>query len=799
MFPKIYTKLLICLIITTCFSYSQSFKVKGKIVASETRKPLPYASVRISGTTSGTSANHDGNFELKLKQGNHKLIFSYIGYKTDSLELRVPFTKTIEIDLEVQSVKLPEVVVKADEDPAYSIIREAIKRKKENRKGVVNFKYNAYSKRIVKSAGEVAVIEEVFLKGYNKVNEWEKEFVKSTFRTENIKKSSELFDFRVSDSYYIDFWGDTLSLALSKIYLPIAQNAFDHYDYKLLKIIEAETHLIYLIKVIPKSKIQPLLQGEITIESENYAMTSINLKSNQGVRFPYLNNLSMEFVQQLGKYKNYWLPNYIESKVRFEASFQGLLTIEPLQFHQLSNITEYKINEAIPDSIENAVSSKHGYFTTDTSKVDSVLPEISRNEIEEIRPIPLTVDEVEAYAKLDSTMKLEKMIKFGGPLSELIPDTDQEDDTTQGFLLSGLEVLSNYGLFRNNRATGILIGANYDNNYFDKTISLNPQIGYSLDRKKIEAKLNMSYSSKEFFINNIETEIYNYTKRWQTFTPYPDVANSISFSLGFEDQFNYYFSKGFSIGIGKNIGGYVSTSLKFTTEKQGSLVDLHSHSIINSSQKVRSNPEITEGQDSRTSLKLLFGNDPFELQIIPENGIIAQFDYSNNLLSGDFDYRYLRLAGILKTKTFYDELFVAPYLLLAFDGGFINGEYGLQHLLTPNSKLGVYSHIGSLKGIKPYEFVGTKMISLQLEHNWRTIIFQALGVDLLTDLHIDLVTGGSFLGITNDSEHKLMNSMKSTYWETYASISRILALFRIDFTYNSNKEFSVSTGVGVMF
>ncbi|MGD8782577.1 MAG: DUF5686 family protein, partial [Ignavibacteria bacterium] len=671
---KKYIKIFISLSIASCFIYSQSFKVEGKITDSGTSLPLSYASVRIAGTTTGTSANYDGQFSLKLKKGSYKLIFSFIGYKTDSLKISVPLKETIKIGLEVQSIKLPEVVVNADEDPAYSIIREAIKRKEENRKGLNNFEYNAYSKRIITSAGEVAVIEEVFLKGYNKVNEWAKEFIQSTFRTENIKKSNELFDFRASDNYYIDFWSDTLSLGLSLFYLPLAKNAFDHYDYKLLKIIEAETHLIYLIKVIPRSKIQPLLEGEITIESDNYAMTSENLRTNEGLRFPFLNNFSMGFVQQLGKYNNYWLPNYVESKIKFNASFQGLLTIEPIEFHQLSSITEYKINGVIPDSVENAVDIRYGYFTTDTTKTDTILPEISKHEIEEIRPIPLTLSEVEAYAELDSTKKLEKMIKFGGPLSGFIPEEDEEMDTTKGFLLNGLEALNNYGLFRNNRATGILLGTKYEDEFFEETVKFNLHLGYSFDRKKAEGKLLLNYFPKNIFVDSFEAEIFHYTKNWQSLTPYPDIANSAAVLLGFDDYFNYYLSTGFAFGIGFDFGKSFSAGIKFINEKHESLTDLHHHSIFNTGRKVRANPAVTEGMDNKASLDFILMKNPLEIQLIPENGIITRVDISNPSLDSDFNYKSYRLIGTFNTKTFYDELFIAPYLQLTLDAGIVIGE-----------------------------------------------------------------------------------------------------------------------------
>ncbi len=561
-------KILILSLLLLSLSQAQTYKVNGFLFDDETGNPLSYASIRIDGTTTGTAANFDGQFSLNLKSGNYKLIFTYVGYKSDTLTIEVPYEKRINISLEPQPVRLAEVVVRADEDPAYRIIREAIKRKKQNRKGLKNFEYNAYSKRIVLSAEEVALIEETFVKGYNKINKWEKEFIISTHKTENRKKENYSMDFSITKNYYIDFSTDTLLLINSKVYLPLADNAFDYYDYKLLNITESDEGEVYLIQVIPLSKIQPLLEGEITIENEMYAMNSINLHTNEGVRFPYINDLKIHFIQQLGKYDAYWLPHYIKTDASLKVNLGGLLTIETMAFNQVSSITEYGINTPIPDSIENAVKSDYGYFTPDTSGKGKKPVVLSREDINDLRPIPLAKTELEAYTELDSTKTLDKMIKVGGALSAFIPDPDEESDTTTSLMGESLDFLTTYGLFRDNRVTGILIGARFDDEIVNNKLSLKTDAGYSFDRKKVEGKFFLSYKFKDFYLSEIEAGIFKYSKMWQIFTPYPDIINSLGVLLGFDDQFNYYLSTGIDIGIRKKFSRSVSTELRFITEKQ---------------------------------------------------------------------------------------------------------------------------------------------------------------------------------------------------------------------------------------
>ncbi|MFZ4101875.1 MAG: carboxypeptidase-like regulatory domain-containing protein, partial [Sphingobacterium thalpophilum] len=80
------TLLFLLLILVCNGSYAQSLILKGKIVNSK-GLPVPFASVYEKNTTSGTSANSDGEFQLKLKPGKRSLIFKAIGFSQESREL----------------------------------------------------------------------------------------------------------------------------------------------------------------------------------------------------------------------------------------------------------------------------------------------------------------------------------------------------------------------------------------------------------------------------------------------------------------------------------------------------------------------------------------------------------------------------------------------------------------------------------------------------------------------------------------------------------------------------------------
>ena len=140
-------------------SFAQKTNVTGKIYDSQSKEPLIAASVRVGKDGVGTNTNADGVFNISLPQGKHRFIFSYIGYISDTLFIDTRTDSMVTCYLKPGAISMPEVTVSA-EDPAMWIIREAIKNKKENKKGLISYEYDAYVKQIIKSDEKLASVEE---------------------------------------------------------------------------------------------------------------------------------------------------------------------------------------------------------------------------------------------------------------------------------------------------------------------------------------------------------------------------------------------------------------------------------------------------------------------------------------------------------------------------------------------------------------------------------------------------------------------------------------------------------------
>lgn len=106
---------------------AQSF-IRGTVTDKKTGEPLTGATILIEGTTTGTTADIDGNYELKTVPGNFTLIISYVSYTSTKLtNIIVEQGKTTLLPIELEEVSLElksvQVVARMKTDTDLSLLR----------------------------------------------------------------------------------------------------------------------------------------------------------------------------------------------------------------------------------------------------------------------------------------------------------------------------------------------------------------------------------------------------------------------------------------------------------------------------------------------------------------------------------------------------------------------------------------------------------------------------------------------------------------------------------------------------
>jgi TonB-linked SusC/RagA family outer membrane protein len=90
-------------------SNAQIRTITGTVSASDTKETLPGATVQIKGTTTGVVTDINGNYTFKVPEGKVVLVFSFMGYTPQEIELGVQ--NIVDVMMVPEKTTLPEVVV----------------------------------------------------------------------------------------------------------------------------------------------------------------------------------------------------------------------------------------------------------------------------------------------------------------------------------------------------------------------------------------------------------------------------------------------------------------------------------------------------------------------------------------------------------------------------------------------------------------------------------------------------------------------------------------------------------------
>lgn len=106
---KLFLNVLLCLAITSL--YSQNI-VKGSIFNAHTKQGLTDVNVYLPSLEKGTSTNENGLFTLKnIPSGTYDIVFSIIGFETQSLQITIPLLKNININLSPSAIEMEDIII----------------------------------------------------------------------------------------------------------------------------------------------------------------------------------------------------------------------------------------------------------------------------------------------------------------------------------------------------------------------------------------------------------------------------------------------------------------------------------------------------------------------------------------------------------------------------------------------------------------------------------------------------------------------------------------------------------------
>jgi hypothetical protein len=379
--------------------------------------PLPFASVYVQGSTIGTSSNSEGSYNLSLPTvGQYDLVFQYIGYNT--LTKTIKFNgKALELDvvLKEEPLDLMAVEITADrEDPAYTIIRRAQDKRKYFKDQLGDYSCDTYIKgkftmeempsnfmgmnraemeiEGLDSAGKgiIYLSESVSTLHHSPPND-----VKEIMTSSSVSGYTGIYSFNTALAMNFSIYDNNLPL-MRQMVSPIAVGAMSYYKYKLEgTAFDEQGHLLNKIKVMPKTKNGPAFRGYVYITEDIWNVAKADLIiSGDHLSVAALDSVRFRFISIKGV-DGMWLD--IQKNIWMKLKLFGFTASGGFN----GTYSNYNLEPGFSND----------FFKNEIIHIEKESNKKSRSYWDTIRPMPLTLEEVENYTLMDSLRlkRLEKM------------------------------------------------------------------------------------------------------------------------------------------------------------------------------------------------------------------------------------------------------------------------------------------------------------------------------------------------------------------------------------------------------
>ena len=388
-------------------AFAQTITLNGR-VSDEAGKPVPFTSVYLKNTSRGTSANSEGNYQLKLAPGKYELVFKAIGYRQLNQEVVLASSQTLDVRLTSEVYELNDVVIRSDgEDPAYAIMRKAIRKRKTHLKEVDAYTTDVYIKGMQKLLAapkkflgkDVAKIGKdmgldsnrqgiIYLsESESKLSFMQPDRFREEMVSSKVSGSNRAFSFNRATDVKVNFYEnyqDWEGLSNRPIISPLADNALFYYRYKYLGSVSENGQSVNKIQVIPRRDTDPVFRGNIYILEDSWRLHSLDayLTKEANINFVDTLKIHQQFIPVGNKV---WMP----STVRFDFT-GGLLGFRFGGYF----MAVYK-NYDLEPALKKADFAEVLRITKEVNKKDSAY-------WAQARPIPLTLEEKTDYVRKDT-------------------------------------------------------------------------------------------------------------------------------------------------------------------------------------------------------------------------------------------------------------------------------------------------------------------------------------------------------------------------------------------------------------
>jgi hypothetical protein len=672
-----YLVIILALVLSNELSFAQLINLTGKI-SDDKGRAVSFASIYLKNTTKGTSANQEGVYRLGLNAGKYELVISAVGYQQVIQPIEIRQDQQLNFVLKEAAYQLKDVVVRADdEDPAYAIIRSAIKQRKKHLNEVRAYEADVYIKGIQKLTdapkkfmgvnmdevgkqlgldsnrrGIIYLSESESKLSFQKPDLYREEMISSKF-----SGSNRAFSFNRATDLKINFYENYQKwdgLSLRPFVSPIADDAFLYYQYKFLGNLVENGRMINKIQVLPKRYTDPVFSGSIYIIEDSWRIHSADLAITKASNLNFVDTLKIkqEFfpVDQA-----IWMPSSV--KMEFNGAFFGFrfggYFVAVFENYNLEpQLAKINFKEAL--KITRGVNKKDSLYW------------------QEARPIPLTAEEKADYEKKESLAAKRE----SKPYLDSLDRINNRVKLNKFLMGSGYNFRNRYerktyrvnsllgsAYYNTVEGFGIDYGASYTHridSVLNKFINVSGNLRYGFSNRLFTGRMSADFPIGEQY--NVSLKLGSDVIDLNNQGTVPTLFNTIS-SLFYERNLQKLYQKSFvSVAVSRRVLGNVRLSFNFEYANRNSLENT-------------SNYRFRDVEDREFS-----SNNPFspdvEQPLFPQNqsfkiGFRANYNFSNRYVtypSGKYftpskyptlGLQYIRaISGVFGSDVDYDLLSV---------------------------------------------------------------------------------------------------------------------------------------------
>ena len=446
-------------------------------------------------------------------------------------------------------------------------------------------------------------------------------------------------------------------------------------------------------------------------------------------------------------------------------------------FELTSSLYNYKINPKIDDSFFNKA-------------IVTVLPGADKKDSiywKEAQTIPNTNEEELAYRRIDSLSRKEE--SFGDRFSILSGTIDWRDKfSTSGPL----------GLYHFNRVEGHAFDLDFNfSNLMDNRLFNDAHLSYGTADDRFKASLSSRYLLGDYRTYRISFEAFNDIKiLFGRSDNYRKLSSTLLALLLKEDFRNYYYSRGFNVDLRGEVFPVLRLHLGFSNTTDNNAVKNTRVSIFSSSKQYKVNPPIYE-----TRINSFTAGFRLDFRDFIEDGQFRRrttLGKSYIIFSGDVTYSDPAILNSGERFTKYElstfgriNSFRSTYLNFRIYGMYNKGKLPYQMMYALPGDINLVAHSYTFRTLEYNEVTGDRVVTLNLDYNFRSELFRLLHIPGLENWDIQLNTffNAAYSDVSPETASILpnpINTFKSPFYEIGFGLAHALIPVKIEFGWKLN-------------